>query len=662
MGTRQLPCSTMGAANRFPRFRFEFEDIVITPDKQLPAKFRDQLFVNGQVSLFPYTPQSTYDRSQQLCDLPCVFLENEFLKVTVYPQYGGRVASVFDKQAERELLFDNPVFQPANLAIRDAWFSGGIEWNGPIYGHSLLTCSDVYVARIASPAGEGLRIYEFDRSLHTTWQVDLHLDNDAPHLWIHVRVTNVSDKDADYYWWTNVAVPETDETRVLASTKNQAVSHTADQRVAACSFPEVYDFDGSYPARYPRADSIFFDLHEDRMPWIASVDQDGRGLVYTSSRCLCGRKFFVWGSNAGGRRWTDFLSQEGGGRYIEIQGGLQPSQLQTIPLPRGQQLEWTECISPLAVVAADAHHEDYMHATGVVQQFLDHADAESMLNKQDAQLSELAGRPVIENIWRGSAWGRLFEQLRGQALATGMTFDGEASPAEQWWQDLLDGRSPDAATAPGDWVQDQMWTNVLQRDVDAGRANWQHFVLLAAAAIQRDEFDQAQHLLQQANADRESSLAWRLQAVLHMRAQDVAAGLGAYAKAWDLEQYADLAVVYARAMWTHGERDACAAFLNSLAPELRCYERIQILLAEIALEQDDLETVERILEQEFAGIREGEVILSDLWYSVQIRRKEQQRGCAFSAAEIERFKTEQSPPKQIDFRMLLPQPAASGPG
>jgi hypothetical protein len=57
---------------------------------------------------------------------------------------GGKLASIYDKQEQRELLFDNPVFQPANLAVLNAWFSGGIEWNGLIPGHTPFTCSSVF--------------------------------------------------------------------------------------------------------------------------------------------------------------------------------------------------------------------------------------------------------------------------------------------------------------------------------------------------------------------------------------------------------------------------------------------------------------------------------------------------------------------------------------
>ena len=325
--TRRLPASTLGPTARHPHFRFQDAPAPICPAESLNERDRDGMFTDQFVPLMPYTHQAIYDRTQEPQDVPTVELENDHLIVSVLPGWGGRITRCFDKGGNRELLFENPVLQPANLAIRNAWFSGGIEWNGPLYGHSLLTCSPVYVGRITGPFGPGVRIWEFDRSLETTWQVDLHLDDDSPRLWIRVTVINPNPHAVDYYWWTNIAVPENDRTRVLAPSSGEAVFHDVEQNVLRSSFPHRVDagepFDGSYSANYPRADSVFFDLHGCRRPWLAGAEADGRGLLHTSGELLVGRKFFVWGRNPGGRRWTDFLAQPGKGSYIELQAGFE---------------------------------------------------------------------------------------------------------------------------------------------------------------------------------------------------------------------------------------------------------------------------------------------------------------------------------------------------
>jgi Domain of unknown function (DUF5107) len=49
---------------------------------------------------------------------------------------GGRLWSLVHKPTGRELLHRNPNFWPANLALRNAWVAGGVEWNLGTIGHS----------------------------------------------------------------------------------------------------------------------------------------------------------------------------------------------------------------------------------------------------------------------------------------------------------------------------------------------------------------------------------------------------------------------------------------------------------------------------------------------------------------------------------------------
>ena len=93
-------------------------------------------------------------------------LENDILRATFLLELGGRLWSLLHKPSGRELLAVNPVFQAANLAIRNAWFSGGVEWNIGFVGHSPFTCSPLFAARVEGPGGAPvLRLYEYELSL-----------------------------------------------------------------------------------------------------------------------------------------------------------------------------------------------------------------------------------------------------------------------------------------------------------------------------------------------------------------------------------------------------------------------------------------------------------------------------------------------------------------
>jgi len=79
--------------------------------------------------ILPYRMQDRYGRARAPMVLKTAVLENEHLAATFYVDYGGRLTSLYDKDKKRELVYNNAVFQPGNLAIRDAWLSTGIEFN-----------------------------------------------------------------------------------------------------------------------------------------------------------------------------------------------------------------------------------------------------------------------------------------------------------------------------------------------------------------------------------------------------------------------------------------------------------------------------------------------------------------------------------------------------
>ncbi|MBI0385681.1 DUF5107 domain-containing protein, partial [Streptomyces albiflaviniger] len=120
--------------------------------------------------------------------LDAIVLENDRLRATVLPGLGGRVHSLVHKPAGRELLYRNPVFQPADFALNGAWFSGGIEWNIGATGHTTLSCSPLHAARVPAPdaadGGAMVRLWEWERLRDLPFQVDLWLPADSAFLYV----------------------------------------------------------------------------------------------------------------------------------------------------------------------------------------------------------------------------------------------------------------------------------------------------------------------------------------------------------------------------------------------------------------------------------------------------------------------------------------------
>jgi len=353
-------------------------------------------------TMLPYRWQSTYDRQPVETIQRIATLENEHLRAVFLLDLGGRLWRLTDLETGRELLHQPDWIQPANLALRNAWFAGGVEWNLGVTGHWGLTCEPVSAAVVKDGDVEVLRLWALERMLGLVWRLDVWLPAGARQLSVHITLANPHDHDVPVYWWSNAATPLHEGGRVLVDAPTALFfGYTNDLR--RVDLPEVNGVDISRPELAKDAADYFFETRLEH-PWIAAVDSEGEGLLHASTRRLLSRKLFVWGTAAGGRTWQRFLSGEGS--YIEIQGGLARTQLEHLRLPAGQTWSWTESYGPLAITS-EAVNADWPRACAMAGA---HVDA-TWLDEADELLARVARVPVdpeaISPAPENQGWGAL---------------------------------------------------------------------------------------------------------------------------------------------------------------------------------------------------------------------------------------------------------------
>jgi hypothetical protein len=306
--------------------------------------------LGGRSPVLPYKVQDRYSRKRVPMKMKTIIMENEFLKAVFWPENGGRLYSLFDKVNNCELLMANPAYQPGNLAIRNAWLSGGIEWNFGALGHHYYTCDHLYAAVLRDENGcEFVRMYEYERTKCAVYQIDFHLPEGSPLLCSHVKVFNPFKEDTTTYWWTNIAIPEDGNTRVLSSTDMAIVF--ADGGLSYEQVPDISLFPGkdrSYPHNATRGFDYFFQAPDGvRSAWEAGAYSDG--VVFFDRACapLLYHKMFCWGNHAAGKHWQEYLADPDKGYYIEIQGGFARSQIHNKLFPARSSIEWTQCFGGL---------------------------------------------------------------------------------------------------------------------------------------------------------------------------------------------------------------------------------------------------------------------------------------------------------------------------
>lgn len=626
-----LPAAPLGPENPLPPLRPLRE--VHTLDERgregLPRDMARQLGYEPLRGVLPTRVLDGYGRERTDTALDTLVIENDRLRATVLPGLGGRIHSLFHKPTGRELLYRNPVLQPAAFALNGAWFSGGIEWNIGATGHTTLSCAPLHAARVTAPdGGEMLRLWEWERLRDVPFQVDLWLPEGSDFLHVGVRIRNPHEKAVPVYWWSNIAVPQ--ERRVLAPA-DEAWHFGYAGGLRRVPVPESDGVDRTYPPRSEYAADYFYDVPDQARRWIAALDDDGHGLVQTSTDVLRGRKLFVWGSGVGGRRWQEWLTEPGTGGYAEIQAGIARTQLEHVRLDAEGEFAWLESYGPLSADPGLVHGGDWRAARDEAQARL--ADA---LPRDAVEEAYDAWRPYADTepgevLATGSGWGAL-EVLRADHKLPGTPF-GESTlgPEQEPWLELLHSGAvpePRRVLPPGPTLVARHWRDMLETAPARPVAEYH----LGVAQWHAGDLAQAVR-----SWERGLELApsrWPLLRCLAVADQDsghIERAADRYAEAFDdlCQERRDDGIVWTSASAALG-REAMGVLLAAGRPAVarsvwdrlheatRAEGRFRLVEIQLLVAEGEMAGARAIFDEGFevADLREGAEVIGELWRAV----------------------------------------------
>ena len=658
-------------------------------DASFPEAWKEGLGATAKV--LPYQTQDRYSRKRIPLKLKCLVLENEYLCAKFLPEYGGRLHSLYDKESGEELLFCNPVIQPGNLAIRNAWLSGGIEWNVGNLGHTYTTCDNVFAAILQDGEGNDfLRIYEFERLKGIFWQVDFHLPEGSRHLVTHVRLVNPFPTDTTVYWWTNIAVPDTGHTRVLAS-GSEIISFIAGV-LHGERLPHIDAMPGadiSYPSQATRSFDFFIQPNsEEECTWEASAFENGLVFYERSTPPLSCKKMFCWGNHHAGKHWQEFLSDKGSGYYVELQAGIARSQLHDKKFKANSSYEWTQCFGGVKLSPQRLHDADYDSACVYFNEALDGRLSATEIKTLDARLKKLADMPVLDEnlVHTGSGFGAL-EIMRMQKMGDGCVPVNLCFPrhtlgrAEYPWYHLLTAGvlpAEDEKEMLASFMVSEKWLPLLEASLQKpGGSTWYSLLQYGISVYEGSDFtdyamirdnDAAENERRTRTAEaawkasieaKPSYWAYRNLAVLENQRGNDQAAEEYYEKAIALpgafDDYA-LAAEYMGFLRRLGKRERIWSLYEQLPANCQRVDRVRIYVAAAAVKLGKLDYLAAFFAEPHHDIREGETSLTDVWFEYCARRMAKERGIESPTAEqlnelIDEAWDTCPPAEDIDFRM-----------
>ena len=269
--------------------------------------------------IYPYHTFNGYSNEPIQKEWKVITLENEYIKVFVLPEIGGKVWGAIDKVNGEEFIYRNEVIKFRNISMRGPWTSGGIEFNFGIIGHHPSTATPVdYAVNTHDDGSVSCTVGNIDLPSHTQWRVTIRLPKDKSYFETNVNWYNPSPLHQAYYNWMTAAAFAQDDL-VFHTPGDQYLKHSGEAK----SWPIDSDnrninaykennFEGSKSYHVVGEYNDFFGGY---------FENDDYGFGHWSEyEEIPGQKLWIWALSRSGGIWEDLLTDTDG-QYIEFQAG-----------------------------------------------------------------------------------------------------------------------------------------------------------------------------------------------------------------------------------------------------------------------------------------------------------------------------------------------------
>lgn len=256
-------------------------------------------------------------------------MENEYLKVMVLPELGGRIQRAYDKTNDYDFVYYNHVIKPALVGLTGPWISGGIEFNWPQH-HRPTTFSPVdFTLEQGKDGSASALLHDVDQMYGTKGTARITLHPGKAYIEISGQLYNPTPLPQTFLWWANPAVPVNENTQSIFPPDVHAVMDHGKRDVSR--FPIAtgvyYKHDYSEGVDISRYKNLpvptSYMAEKSKYDFVGGYDYGTRaGLLHVADHHISpGKKQWTWGCGDFGKAWDRNLTDEDG-PYVELMTGV----------------------------------------------------------------------------------------------------------------------------------------------------------------------------------------------------------------------------------------------------------------------------------------------------------------------------------------------------
>jgi tetratricopeptide (TPR) repeat protein len=320
------------------------------PPDPNPLFLEKRVYQGSSGRVYPLPVIDRIDTEAQDHTWKAVHIENEFLRVMILPEIGGRIHVGYDKVGDYDFIYRQNVIKPALVGLAGPWASGGIEFNWPQH-HRPATFMPVEITIEREDDGSITAwCSDHDPLLRLKGMHGVRLQPGRAYIELRVRLHNRTMDTQTFLWWANVATHVHEkyqsffpkDVRYVADHAKRAITEfplsqgryygidygeRAASGVPEDERPTQFMPDGTYPpndlswyANIPVPTSYM--VIGSKGDFSGGYDHARQaGIVYAGNhRITPGKKQWTWGNQEFGYAWDRCLT-DADGPYVELMAG-----------------------------------------------------------------------------------------------------------------------------------------------------------------------------------------------------------------------------------------------------------------------------------------------------------------------------------------------------
>ena len=301
-----------------------WRELVTIPTYEVGKPEKNPIFLEKRVYqgssgvVYPYPVIESISDKKVDKEWKAIYIENEYIKVMLLPELGGRIQMAYDKIKQRHFVYYNHVIKPALVGLTGPWISGGIEFNWPQH-HRPSTYLPVDSTIVENADGSvTVWVNELERMFHQKGMAGFTLRPGCAYLEIQGRVYNRTNLPQTFLWWANPAVEVNDQYQSVFPPDVNAVFDHGKRAVSSFPIATGTYYKRDYSAGVDISNYKNIKVPTSYMAVNSKYDFEGGyendtkgGMLHVANHHFSpGKKQWTWGNGDFGRAWDRNLTDE----------------------------------------------------------------------------------------------------------------------------------------------------------------------------------------------------------------------------------------------------------------------------------------------------------------------------------------------------------------